>query len=251
LFTVGDNDTFPLLYFQAVEGVRRDVTIVNLSVANLPAFAEELLRRDSSFPLSFSEAERAALSAPGSTPKAITIPVVGSAEALGLGAGAKPPDAITVTVRPQHGTRMLPAEITLLDIVRTNRWRRPLCFAITGSRNIMAGFASYGRLEGLYWRMVPTVDPPANVRLLRDNILENADYRGYADPAVRLDNESRSLGLQSYVALAGLLEAERKSGDIKGCRADAAALVAALPPDRLALPAVYRDKIASECTLER
>jgi hypothetical protein len=251
LFTVGDNDTFPLLYFQAVEGVRRDVTIINLSVAHLPAFADQLLRREPSFPLALSSAERAALGAPQATPMEITIPVAGTPEILGLAAGAKPPAAITVTVKPQFGARMLPADITLLDIVRTNRWRRPLCFAITGTRQSMAWLAPYGRLEGLYYRVVPALDAPANIPALRANLLEHADYRGYADPAVRLDNEDRTLGLQSYVALTGLLEAERKRGDIRGCRADAAALLAAMPPERLGLPTDYREKILSECSAAR
>jgi len=246
-FTVGDNDSFPVWYLQTVEGVRPDVRIVNLSMANASWYVDQLLRRDPSFPVALSSEQRRVLTTAALTDSTVVIPIRRTAAQLGLPAESKVPDAITVRPRPSFGTQMLPADIVVLDIVRTNAWRDPLCFAITVGSGGMGWLEPYGRLEGLYRRVVPVADLRTDHEILRANLLERHEYRGYADPSIRIDDVSRMMGLQYFVGFRALLEADEARGATDRCREAATRFFAALPPDRLAVPARDRAEIEARC----
>ena len=247
-FTVGDNDTFPVWYVQSVEGLRPDLTIINLSVANVPEWPERLRLRDPSLALSLSRAQRTALASRRWVDTTLTVPVYGTPAELGLSPATPLPRSISLNVRPASGERMLPAEIVLLDILRTNAWRRPLTFAITGTRQAMEWLGPYGRLDGLYFRVMPIVGPPVDAPLLRANLLQHAQYRGYADPHVPLEDVSRIMGLQPYHGAALLLATDDSAHALDLCRADRRALFDMLPPVRLSPPAELLEPVTSACS---
>jgi hypothetical protein len=233
LFTTGDNDTFPLLYVHAVEGVRPDVRIVNRPLTNTFWYVDQMVRRDSTFPVSLTREARLALGPREWPDTTLVIPVEGIAQDLGLPADTPVPAAITLDAKPTTGTLVLAADLILLDMLRTNRWRRPVCFSVTVGQQGMGWLQPYGRLDGLFWRVVPVANAPVDLATLRTNLLETPTYRGYADPNVVLDDVTRQIGTLYTGTFMTLLNEERERGAVDRCRATAARLEAAIPRARL------------------
>jgi hypothetical protein len=176
------------------------------------------------------------------------IPVAGTAAQLGLPDDLALPRSIPVHVAPTwEGKYVLLQDLVLLQILENGQWRRPLCFATTADKPGLPGLAPYARLDGLFWRVVPHGEPPANLDVLRTNLLETYVYRGYPDPGVRLDDVSRNLGLSYYVSLVKLLQAESAAGEADRCRQSRETMLRALPPSRLRPDAKLLQEIDAAC----
>ena len=241
-FTVGDNDTFPVMYVQSVEGVRPDVQIVNTSLANTRWYIDQIRRRDPTFPVSgTTRSDRVATDT-------VSIPVTAGRDALGAAPGAAVPATLRVRPKPMFGgARMLPADWVLLDIVEQNAWRRPLTVSITAGEENLGWLGSYARLDGLYWRIVPVASPSLDRELLRSNLIDRRAYRGYADRSVRLEDVTRTMGSLAYVAAAPLVAADRAAGELDRCLDAVTRLEAKVPFERLELSGESSRELRPSC----
>ena len=147
LFTNGDNDTFPIWYLQEVEHFRRDVTVVNLSLVNLPWYVKQLRNSASSLPLSYTDTELDNLRV-----QAFRDPATGQMQ--------------WVLVR----------DYVVKDIVDTNRrtpHARPVFFAVTIPRENMDFYFPFLQMEGLAYRLTEQRAPDGLPTTDGDRLLAN------------------------------------------------------------------------------
>jgi hypothetical protein len=223
LFTNGDNDTFPLWYLQDVEGVRRDVKIVCLSLANTPWYIRELKNNDpynvGTIEIRLSDQQIDRIGAVQWKSQNITLPIPQDINTDRMDiqdSSLIKSGSLTFTMNSTLDFGNIKAvrvqDLIVKEIIEANNWQRPIYFASTTSVNSKIGLNNLLKLEGMASRLVPEnkrrsadfINLPALTKgLLQENNSYNKNFeRGFKFRGLHKGdmfiNDNQARMLQNY-----------------------------------------------------
>jgi hypothetical protein len=221
LFTNGDNDTFPLWYLQDVEGVRRDVRIVNLSLVNTSWYIKQMKATPyytdaKAVPISLTDKQIETIQPVIWEPRTLELAVTDEALAKynvkdsAMARTKKLSFLMRNTLQVGETKAIRIQDIMVRDIIFTNAWKRPIYFAVTCAPDSKIGLDEYLWFHGLAWRFEPRrvnrEDLGLDKAILEANLFNEPQgfsttpqygyrFRGVADSTVYFDENTTRLML--------------------------------------------------------
>ena len=212
IFTNGDNDTFPVWYLQEVEGIRKDVKVVNLSLLNTPWYIKQLRDYEPRIAITLTDKQIDGMYLRQWPKEGMKVSIPGEPDASGN--ITKMEWNIKPTVKSQRLSALRIQDLMILHILEKNKWKRPVYFAVTVSPDNKIGLERFLRMDGLAFKILssspipvqsdgstitkeplyPELIEPAKIE---DNLINKYQYRNLNNPDVYINPNVKKL-LQNY-----------------------------------------------------
>ncbi|MCF8453836.1 MAG: DUF2723 domain-containing protein, partial [Pedobacter sp.] len=260
IFSNGDNDTFPLWYNQEVEGVGTDIRVCNLSYLQTDWYIDQMKRgayKSAPLPISWTPKDYVSGKNEVVTVREIDKNPMEVQTAFNIalnpefkveGENVIPSKQLYINIDREDvlrsGTldssrineviprmminldksRLTKSELMVIEMLKENKWKRPMYFAVTIGEQYHLGLADNLELTGLAYQIMPTSTNGkgnrVNTKEMYNNMMTKFRWGNVADPNVYLDENTQRMCRTHRMMFGQLIGALIEEGDsIKALKA--------------------------------